>query len=154
MSLDATHRLLTPLPHLIGRDPVPCDRYRGFKLNIWDVGGQTSLRSYWRNYFEETDGLIWVVDSSDRARLHDCKAELELLLGQERLAGASLLVFANKQDIEGALTSEEIREVLELDKVTTRHWRIGACSAYTGKGLIDGVDWIVRDIASRIFMYD
>ena len=83
MSLDATHRLLTPLPHLIGRDPVPCDRYRGFKLNIWDVGGQTSLRSYWRNYFEETDGLIWVVDSSDRARLHDCKAELELLLGQE-----------------------------------------------------------------------
>lgn len=72
----------------------------------------------------------------------------------QRLAGASLLVFANKQDIEGALTAEEIREVLELDKVTTRHWRIGGCSAYTGKGLIDGVDWIVRDIASRIFMYD
>mmetsp|Transcript_15828 Transcript_15828/g.51669 ORF Transcript_15828/g.51669 Transcript_15828/m.51669 type:complete len:185 (+) Transcript_15828:74-628(+) len=128
--------------------------YRGFKLNIWDVGGQTSLRSYWRNYFEETDGLIWVVDSSDRARLHDCKAELQLLLGQERLAGASLLVFANKQDIEGALSSEEIREVLQLDGVSTRHWRIGACSAYTGKGLVDGVDWIVRDIASRIFMYD
>jgi ADP-ribosylation factor-like protein 2 len=72
----------------------------------------------------------------------------------QRLAGASLLVFANKQDIEGALTSEEIREALELDAVSTRHWRIGACSAYTGKGLIDGVDWIVRDIASRIFMYD
>lgn len=57
--------------------------YRGFKLNIWDVGGQTSLRSYWRNYFEQTDGLIWVVDSADRARLQDCRAELELLLGQE-----------------------------------------------------------------------
>lgn len=57
--------------------------YRGFKLNIWDVGGQTSLRSYWRNYFEQTDGLIWVVDSADRARLQDCKAELQILLGQE-----------------------------------------------------------------------
>lgn len=44
--------------------------------------------------------------------------------------------------------------MLQLDGVSTRHWRIGACSAYTGKGLIDGVDWIVRDIASRIFMYD
>ena len=113
--------------------------YRGFKLNVWDVGGQTSLRSYWRNYFEQTDGLIWVVDSADRARLRDCKAELQTLLQQEvraaphhaatraplrsprppahqspnaqRLAGASLLVFANKQDIEGALTSDEIREV-------------------------------------------
>lgn len=85
--------------------------YRGFKLNVWDVGGQTSLRSYWRNYFEQTDGLIWVVDSADRARLRDCKAELHALLQQERLAGASLLVFANKQDIEGALTSEEIRQV-------------------------------------------
>ena len=104
--------------------------YRGFKLNIWDVGGQTSLRSYWRNYFEQTDGLIWVVDSADRMRLRDCKAELQALLQQEvrgpqrpachakltqrmrsqRLAGASLLVFANKQDIEGALSGEQIRE--------------------------------------------
>lgn len=57
--------------------------YCGFKLNIWDVGGQTSLRSYWRNYFEATDGLIWVVDSSDRARLLDCKLELQRLLQQE-----------------------------------------------------------------------
>lgn len=58
-------------------------QHAGFKLNIWDVGGQTSLRSYWRNYFEQTDGLIWVVDSSDRARLLDCKAELQVLLQQE-----------------------------------------------------------------------
>ena len=42
---------------------------RGFQLNIWDVGGQKSLRSYWRNYFESTDGLIWVVDSADRRRI-------------------------------------------------------------------------------------
>ena len=130
--------------------------YRGFKLNIWDVGGQTSLRSYWRNYFEQTDGLIWVVDSADRARLQDCKAELQMLLQQERLAGASLLVFANKQDIEGALTAEQIRAELGLDLLTAtkRHWRIEACSAFTGAGLPAGVDWLVSDISSRIFMYD
>ena len=125
--------------------------YRGFKLNIWDVGGQTSLRSYWRNYFEQTDGLIWVVDSADRARLQDCKAELQVLLQQERLAGASLLVFANKQDIAGALTAEEIREELGLDAIGQgkRHWRIEACSAFTGAGLANGVDWLVSDISSR-----
>lgn len=72
----------------------------------------------------------------------------------QRLAGASLLVFANKQDIAGALSSKEISEVLELDQLTGRHWRIGACSAFTGKGLAAGIDWIVQDIASRVYLYD
>ncbi|EDM12579.1 ADP-ribosylation factor-like 2, isoform CRA_b [Rattus norvegicus] len=57
--------------------------HRGFKLNIWDVGGQKSLRSYWRNYFESTDGLIWVVDSADRQRMQDCQRELQSLLVEE-----------------------------------------------------------------------
>lgn len=82
-----------------------------FRLNIWDVGGQKSLRSYWRNYFEQTDGLVWVVDSADRRRLEDTGAELARLLLEERLAGASLLVLANKQDIAGALAPSEIEQV-------------------------------------------
>ena len=57
--------------------------HRGFKLNIWDVGGQKSLRSYWRNYFECTDGLVWVIDSADKRRLEDCKSELHQLLNEE-----------------------------------------------------------------------
>ena len=70
--------------------------YEGYKLNVWDVGGQTTIRSYWRNYFEQTDGLIWVVDSSDKLRLQDCKNELHKLLKQEKLVGATLLIFCNK----------------------------------------------------------
>ena len=54
-----------------------------YKLNVWDVGGQKSLRSYWRNYFESTDGLIWVVDSADKRRLDDCRKELHALLREE-----------------------------------------------------------------------
>ena len=54
-----------------------------FKLNFWDVGGQKSLRSYWRNYFESTDGLIWVVDSADSRRIDDCRQELHALLLEE-----------------------------------------------------------------------
>jgi len=128
--------------------------HKGFNLNIWDVGGQKSLRSYWRNYFETTDGLIWVVDSADRRRLADCKAELHQLLQEERLLGATLLVFANKQDLPGALTAAEIKEVLELDSIKTHHWRIVWCSAVTGENLLGGIDWLLDDISARIFTLD
>uniref|UniRef100_A0A8C0QR89 ADP-ribosylation factor-like protein 2 n=2 Tax=Chelonoidis abingdonii TaxID=106734 RepID=A0A8C0QR89_CHEAB len=128
--------------------------HRGFKLNIWDVGGQTSLRSYWRNYFESTDGLIWVVDSADQQRLQVCKQELQSLLVEERLAGATLLIFANKQDLPGALSSNAIREALELDSIKSHHWCIQACSAFTGENLLTGIDWLLDDISSRIFTTD
>ncbi|XP_078438409.1 ADP-ribosylation factor family protein [Wolffia australiana] len=128
-------------------------KYEKYSLNIWDVGGQKTIRSYWRNYFEQTDGLIWVVDSSDVRRLDDCRAELSNILKEERLSGASLLVFANKQDIQGALAPDEIAKALNLDSTDrTRHWKIVGCSAYTGEGLHDGFDWLVQDIASRIYV--
>ncbi|CAM9523158.1 unnamed protein product [Choristocarpus tenellus] len=102
----------------------------------------------------QTDGLIWVVDSADRGRLEDCKRELHDLLCQEKLAGASLLVFANKQDLAGALSAEEISKALclESERFSTRHWSIVGCSAVTGEGLADGVDWTVNDITARIFV--
>ncbi|KAI6657078.1 ADP-ribosylation factor-like protein 2 [Oopsacas minuta] len=128
--------------------------HRDYKLNIWDVGGQKSLRSYWRNYFDQTDGLIWVVDSGDAMRLKDCREELKSLLLEERLAGATLLVFANKQDLDGALRVEEIRLALGLDEIQSHHWAIHGCSAVTGKNLLQGMDWMIADIASRIFTVD
>ena len=126
-------------------------------MNIWDVGGQTTIRSYWRNYFEQTDGLIWVVDSGDKQRLQDCKKELQSLLKQEKLSGASLQIFCNKQDVAGALTVEEIKEALELDTyegTKDRNWSITPCSALTGAGLLQGIDWMVQDVKERIFMMD
>ena len=87
----------------------------GTILNLWDVGGQRTLRPFWRNYFEKTDGLAWVVDASDGARLGDCALELRALLAEERLAGAPLLVLANKQDVRGALGPREVARALGLD---------------------------------------
>lgn len=85
--------------------------YKGWKLNCWDVGGQKSLRSYWRNYFERTDGVIWVVDSADIARLEDCAKELHGLLNEEVLRGTSVLILANKSDLKSAISTEEISQV-------------------------------------------
>lgn len=131
--------------------------YDRYQLNLWDVGGQKSIRAYWRNYFEQTDGLVWVVDSSDIYRLEQCRDELYELLKQERLAGASLLIFANKQDVDGSLPTERIAEVLNPGgngpQFKNRHWSILACSAVTGEGLAPGMDWLVQDIGSRIFTF-
>ncbi|GIQ81193.1 small GTPase superfamily, ARF type [Kipferlia bialata] len=124
----------------------------GYRLNMWDVGGQKTIRAYWRNYFEATDGIIWVVDSADPIRLRDCAKELWDLLDAERLAGATLLVMANKQDIPTALSMDSIKETLSLDDISSRHWAIFPVSAITGKGLEEAVDWLVDDISGRVFM--
>ncbi len=122
-------------------------QYEGYHINVWDIGGQKSLRAYWKNYFEKTDAIIWVVDSSDTARLSDCKEELDKLLQEERLHGATILIFANKQDLPGALSAEQIKRQLDLDRVSTHSWRIQPCSAYTGDHLVQGLDWTVKDVA-------
>ena len=126
--------------------------YLGYQLNLWDVGGQKTLRSYWKNYFEQTDGLIWVVDSSDRRRIAECGSEMHQILQEERLAGASLLVFANKQDVAGALSTDQIAEVLRLQHIANRHWEIVACSAKQGDGVASGFDWIVKDVGNRVYL--
>ena len=129
--------------------------YNDYKLNLWDIGGQSSIRAYWRNYFEQTDGLVWVVDSADVSRLNLVRQELEGLLQQERLAGATLLIWANKQDIQGSLSPQKIVESLGLQvdaKFENRHWSIHPCSAVTGDGLMEGMDWMIEDISSRIFL--
>ncbi|KAL8804880.1 MAG: hypothetical protein Q9182_002282 [Xanthomendoza sp. 2 TL-2023] len=124
-----------------------------YKLNIWDVGGQKTLRTYWRNYFEKTDALIWVVDVADRLRTEDCRKELAGLLLEERLMGASLLVLSNKTDIEGSMSNEEIRKALALDSIKTHRWNIIQCSAITGFNVQAGIAWVVEDAKERLFLY-
>ncbi|GAA6004768.1 hypothetical protein JCM11491_002222 [Sporobolomyces phaffii] len=130
--------------------------HAGYTLNVWDIGGQTSLRPYWRNYFEQTDAVVWVVDSADRERIAQCRDELHHLLQEERLVGASLLVFANKQDIPGAMSTSEISSALQLDELTdSHHWSIHPCSARFADGtdprIVSGLDWVVAEVATRVY---
>ena len=77
---------------------------------MWDIGGQRSIREYWANYYENTDALIYVVDSADEARVQEVKDNLEALLRDEQLSGVPVLVFANKQDLEMALEAPEVSQ--------------------------------------------
>uniref|UniRef100_A0A8C2A8X0 ADP-ribosylation factor-like protein 3 n=1 Tax=Cyprinus carpio TaxID=7962 RepID=A0A8C2A8X0_CYPCA len=108
---------------------------QGFKLNVWDIGGQRKIRPYWRNYFENTDLLIYVIDSSDRKRFDETAQELAELLDEEKLNMVPLLIFANKQDMTMAATAAEIAESLNLHTIRDRIWQIQPCSALTAEGV-------------------
>merc|ERR1712083_1195017 len=80
--------------------------HEGFKLNVWDIGGQKTIRAYWSNYFEASDALVYVIDSSDSRRLEESGAELKELLAEDKLANVPILIYANKQDLGQAVKAE------------------------------------------------
>merc|ERR1712070_404011 len=121
----------------------------GFKLNVWDIGGQKTIRPYWRNYFDNTDILIYVVDCADRRRVEEAQDELMELLDEDKLAGVPLLVFANKQDLINAASPDEVVEALALQEIKDRAWQIEGCSAKTGTGLQEGMNWAVKQMANK-----
>lgn len=130
-------------------------QFSKYTLNIWDIGGQKILRPYWKNYFERTDGLIWVVDSADRLRIAECKEELwQLMVREDRLSTCSLLVLANKQDLPGAMSSSEIRDALDLEMLVVQRGgnaRILPCSAVDQTGYEQGLQWVVQDCEKRLY---
>ena len=103
-------------------------------MNVWDIGGQREIRPYWKNYYDNTDGLVFVVDSSDETRLAEVQEELRSLLSEDALAKVPLLVFANMQDMQFACEAGEIMSILKLEEITDRSYNIQACSAITKEG--------------------
>ena len=73
--------------------------YRNISFTVWDVGGQEKLRPLWRHYFNNTDGLIFVVDSLDRERMQRAAAEFKDIVQDPLMRNSAILVFANKQDL-------------------------------------------------------
>jgi len=90
--------------------------------------------------------IVMVVDSSEPQRMHTTREELFQLLGREDLVGAHILVFANKQDIEGSLSAAEVSDKLELHTIGSHEWHIQGCCALTGEGLLEGLEWVVSKL--------
>ncbi|XP_066253051.1 ADP-ribosylation factor-like protein 3 [Euwallacea similis] len=121
----------------------------GFKLNVWDIGGQRKIRPYWKNYFENTDVLIYVVDSADKKRLEETGIELYELLSDSKLNNVPLLVYANKQDLPDSLPAAELAQALGLPSIKDRTWQIQACTACTGTGVREGMEWVCKNIKKK-----
>ena len=136
------------LYHCIGFN-VESVEYKNISFTVWDVGGQDKIRPLWRHYYQNTQGLIFVVDSNDRERIGDARSELERMLNEPELAEAVVLVFANKQDLPKAMPVAEVTEKLGLHRLNARRWYIQACCATNGDGLYEGLDWLSATLKDK-----
>ncbi len=116
--------------------------YKGLNFIVWDVGGQDRIRVLWKHYYQNTDGLIFVVDSNDRDRVEDASEELKKMLAEDELKDVVVLVMANKQDLSGAMSPNEITEKMGLQQLKGKQWLVQGTSATTGQRLKEGLDWM------------
>jgi small GTP-binding protein len=121
--------------------------YKNICFTVWDVGGQDKIRPLWRHYFQNTQGLIFVVDSNDRERIVEAQEELQKMLHEDELRDAVLLVFANKQDLPNAMSAAELTDKLGLRSLSGRKWYIQATCASQGQGLYEGLDWLSNELS-------
>ncbi|KAJ8472055.1 hypothetical protein OPV22_026398 [Ensete ventricosum] len=112
--------------------------YKNISFTVWDVGGQDKIRPLWRHYFQNTQGLIFVVDSNDRDHVVEARDELHRMLNEDELRDAVLLAFANKQDLPNAMNAAEITDKIGLHSLHQRHWYIQSTCATSGEGFIRG----------------
>jgi len=128
---------------------VEAVEYKNICFTVWDVGGQNKIRLLWRHYFQNTDGVIFVVDSSDRERVDDAARELQSMMQEDELKDALLLVFANKQDLPHSMQVSELSDKLGLDQLKNRRWYVQSTCATQGDGLYEGLDWLSNELANK-----
>ena len=116
---------------------------------MWDLGGQKSIRTLWENYYQQSDVIIYVIDSSDNYRLDETGKELYTILQQPELNGIPVLIYANKQDLNLSLSPDEIIDSLNLSRITDRKWTIVACSALTKMGITCGLNWLSKIVNQK-----
>ncbi|KAG7318942.1 hypothetical protein KOW79_017416 [Hemibagrus wyckioides] len=124
-------------------------KYKNISFTVWDVGGQTVIRPLWRHYYQNTKGLIFVVDSSDHERIQEAALELQMMLEDDELRDAVVLVLANKQDLPNAMPVQEMTKKLSLHAMKGRDWYIQSTCARNGAGLYEGLDWLSNQLSKR-----
>jgi ADP-ribosylation factor 1/2 len=122
--------------------------FKNLKFTVWDVGGQDKIRLLWKHYFTNTQGLIFVVDSSDKERVDIAREELQRMMTEEDLRDAVVLVFANKQDL-GVMNVAEVTDKLGLYSLRGREWFIQGSCGLTGEGLYQGLEWLSKTLNAK-----
>jgi ADP-ribosylation factor protein 1 len=124
-------------------------QYNNVNLTMWDVGGQDKIRPLWKHYYQNTQGLIFVVDSNDKDRIENSREELVKMMNEDEMRETVVLVFANKQDLPGAMSPQEITEKLGLPGMQGRQWYVQASCAQNGDGLFDGIQWLTGVLSKK-----
>eukprot|EP00118_Oscarella_pearsei_P014056 m.118015 g.118015 ORF g.118015 m.118015 type:complete len:159 (+) comp37637_c0_seq1:226-702(+) len=130
------------------------------QFTVFDMSGQGRYRNLWEHYyklmsmtsietsrkilFRDAQGIIFVIDSSDKLRLVVAKDELNLLLAHDNIKSrrVPILFYANKMDCKEALSAVKVSTLMSMDTIKNKPWHICASNALTGEGLQEGVDWL------------
>ncbi|KAG8829653.1 hypothetical protein FRC20_008619 [Serendipita sp. 405] len=123
--------------------------HKGTSLTLWDVGGRTNF-GLTRHYLQNTDGIIFVIDSADESEFGSAKEYMDRHLANEHLKGCPLLILANKQDLPNAVDMNVIISKLDLMSRRDNEWFICPCSGATGEGLIEGLEWMANTAVSHV----
>ncbi|BBN07518.1 protein MpARFD2 [Marchantia polymorpha subsp. ruderalis] len=121
-------------------------QYKNINFTVWDVGGQHKIRQLWKYYFSGIQGLIFVVDSTDKERITEARDELHNLINDPELSHVTLLVLANKTDLPQTMSVAQITDLLQLPSLRQTKWYIQSCSATSGLGLYEGLDWLGQEL--------
>ncbi|OBA20343.1 ARF/SAR superfamily [Metschnikowia bicuspidata var. bicuspidata NRRL YB-4993] len=122
--------------------------WQDFHINAWDIGGQLTLRSFWGNYFDSVDVVVWVVDGTSVERLHELYDELRSkVVQQEQLAGTYFCVAINKTDLVADLQLALVRHSVEaslrlLAEIPADRYTVKCVSGRDGRGLVELMEWI------------
>ncbi|ESO82280.1 hypothetical protein LOTGIDRAFT_237084 [Lottia gigantea] len=117
---------------------------KGVSFTMWDVGGQDKIRPLWRHYFQNSDGLLYVVDSADRERLQESREELTAVCASDEMRGVPIVVLANKQDLPGSMSVGDIITGLNLRTFTDRKWYVQGTCAVSGDGIFEGMKELAK----------
>ncbi|XP_076469873.1 uncharacterized protein LOC143300196 [Babylonia areolata] len=137
------NEVVTTIP-TIGFNVETVTPVKGLTFTVWDVGGQDKIRPLWRHYYENSQGMLYVVDSADKERLAESRDELHGVLQSDEMRGVPVVVLANKQDLPGAAGVSEVAERLEMSKLRTRKWHVQGTCATTGDGVFEGMKELAR----------
>ena len=123
--------------------------YKNLNFIVFDLGGADKMRLLFRHYYQNTKGLIFVVDSHDRDRIEEAAEELKKMLAEEELKDCCVLIMANKQDLNGALSTDEVTKALGMESLKERTWFVQGTSGITGQGLEEGLNWMASVLLNK-----
>ena len=134
---------VSPVP-TIGFNVETVSPVKNITFTVWDVGGQEKIRRMWKQYLSNTQGLVFVVDSSDTARINESKTELNAILDSEEMEGVPVVVLANKQDVSYAVTPADLAMRLGLSQLRNHEWHIAGTCGTSGDGLYEAMQQLAK----------
>ncbi|CAO3612879.1 unnamed protein product [Cunninghamella blakesleeana] len=113
-------------------------------MKLWDIGGQPRFRSMWERYCRGVNAIVFVVDAADHSKLDAAYSELKALLEKPQLANIPMLVLGNKNDLDDALTAEQLVDVLKLKSITNREVSCYSISAKNQVNIDVTLQWLIK----------